>query len=557
MIKSTNKILLSLFLAAAMFGTMGAPKLAQAAEATINMGTTKNFAVLSGETITNTGSTIIKGDVGLYAGTSFPGQTDVTLTGTLHLNDEVALTAKNDLITAYNDAAGRSVTKTIPRELGGQTLTPGVYTSIEKDFLLNGILTLDGQGDPNAVFIFQTDATLITGSGSSVVFEDAATACGVFWKVGSSATIGTNSKFAGSILAMTSISLQTGAKVRGQLLARNGSVTLDTNEIISGPCSATLNIIKMVVNDDDDTVVAGNFTISVLKDGLIVDGTTAAGMDAPGKAYTLAPGTYTVGEEAVEGYEASYSGDSEDGTITLAAGDKKTITITNTYVGGVEVSNARIEVTKYDDEGNLLPGAEFTLYENGVEVGEPIETDKNGKIVFTGLSLGDYTLQETRTPEGYVPSDLIEEITIDEEGEVIEVSFTNTKIIGTVSISKVDSKTKAALAGAGFVITDASGAEVFNGKTDNKGMLLADLPYGKYIIEETTAPENYVKTDKKYSVDITENGQVFNLVVENTMTEEKGAILPMAGDTTGFIFLLTGALAVAGGILLMRKKQIA
>lgn len=479
MIKSTNRILLSLFLAAAMFGTMGAPKLVQAAEATIKMGTTSNFAILSGETITNTGSTIIKGDVGLHPGIAFPGKTDVTLTGSLHLNDEVALTAKNDLITAYNDAAGRSVTKTIPSELGGQTLTPGVYTSIEKDFLLNGILTLDGQGDPNAVFIFQTDSTLITGSGSSVLFEDAATACGVFWKVGSSATIGTNSKFAGSILAMTSISLQTGAKVRGQLLARNGSVTLDTNEIVSGPCSATLNIIKMVVNDDDDTVVAGNFTISVMKDGLIVDGTTAAGMDAPGKAYTLAPGTYSVGEEAVEGYEASYSGDSEDGTITLAAGDKKTITITNTYVGGVEVSNAIIEVTKYDDEGNLLPGAEFTLYENGVEVGEPIETDKNGKIVFTGLSLGDYTLQETRTPVGYVPSDLKQEITIDEEGEVIEVSFINTKIIGTVSISKVDSKTKAALAGAGFVITDASGAEVFNGKTDNKGMLLADLPYGK------------------------------------------------------------------------------
>ncbi len=557
MIKSTNRIVLSFLLAVAMFGTMGAPKLAQASEATINMGTTKNFAVLSGETVTNTGSTIIVGDVGLYAGTSFPGQNDVSLTGTLHLNDEVALTAKNDLITAYNDAAGRSVTETIPRELGGQTLTPGVYTSIEKDFLLNGILTLDGQGDPNAVFIFQTDSTLITGSGSSVVFEDAATACGVFWKVGSSATIGTDSKFAGSILAMTSISLQTGAHVRGQLLARDGSVTLDTNRVVSGPCSATLNIIKMVVNEDDDTVVAGDFTISVLKDGLIVDGTTAAGMDAPGKAYTLAPGTYFVGEETVEGYEASYSGDSEDGTITLAAGDKKTITITNTFVGGVEVSNARIEVTKYDDEGNLLPGTEFTLYENGVEVGEPIETDKDGKIVFTGLSLGDYTLQETRTLEGYVPSELIEEITIDEEGEVIEVSFINTKIIGTVSISKVDSKTKAALAGAGFVITDASGAEVFNGKTDNKGMLMADLPYGKYIIEETTAPENYDKTDKKYSVDITENGQVFNLVVENTMTAEKGAILPMAGDSTGFIFLFTGALAVIGGILLMRKKQTA
>lgn len=556
--KSTNKILLSLFLVASMFGTMGAPELVQAAEATITMGTSANFAILSGETITNTGSTEITGDIGLYAGTEFPGVTDVTHNGTLHLNDEVALTAKNDLITAYDDAAGRTP-EIISRELGGQILTPGVYTSNEKDFLLNGILTLDAQGDPDAVFIFQTDSTLITGSASSVVLTRNATACNVFWKVGSSATLGSNSIFAGSILAMTSISLQTGAQVRGQLLARDGSVTLDTNKVISGPCTktSTLNIIKVVVNEEGGTSVAADFTISVLKDGLNVDGSPSAGMDTPGRPYRLTPGTYTVTEEAVEGYEASYSGDSEDGTIIMEKGDEKTIIITNTYVNGVEVSNARIEVTKYDDEGNLLPGAEFTLYENDVEVGEPIVTDENGKIVFTGLSKGDYTLQETRTPEGYVPSDLMEEITIDEDDEVIEVSFINTRIMGTVSISKVDSETGTALAGAGFIITDKAGTEVFNGKTDNKGMLLAVLPYGKYIIEETAAPENYVKTDKKYSVDITENGQVFNLVVENTMTEEKGAVLPMAGDTTGVIFLFTGALAITGGILLLRKKQIA
>jgi len=557
--KSTNRILLSLLLAASMFGTMGAPKLVQAAEATITMGTAANFAILSGETITNTGSTEVTGDIGLYAGTDFPGITDVTHSGELHLNDDVALTAKNDLITAYNDAAGRSVTKTIPRELGGQTLTPGVYTSLEKDFLLNGILTLDAQGDPDAVFIFQTDSELITGSASSVVLTRNATACNVFWKVGSSATLGSNSIFAGSILAMTSISLKTGAQVRGQLLARDGSVTLDTNKVVSGPCTktTTLNIIKKVVNEDDDTVVAGDFTINVLMNGEIVEGTTAEGMDTPGRSYRLAPGTYTVSEEAVEGYEASFSGDSEDGTITLVSGDEKTITITNTYVNGVIVSDARIELTKYDDEENPLPGAEFTLYENDVEVGEPLVTDENGKIVFTGLSKGDYKLQETGTPEGYVPSDVMEEISIVEDDEVIEVTFINTKIMGTVSISKVDSKSKAALAGAGFVITDNAGTEVFNGKTDNKGMLLAELPYGKYVIEETAAPENYVKTDKKYSVDITENGQVFNLVVENTMTEEKGAVLPMAGDTTGTIFLFMGALAIAGGILLMRKKQIA
>ena len=338
-------------------------------------------------------------------------------------------------------------------------------------------------------------------------------------------------------------------------------MTLDRNKIVSGPCtrdlSITLNVIKKIVNENDDSAVAGDFTISVLKDGVDVEGSPSAGMDAPGRAYTLEPGNYSVAEEAVEGYEASYSGDSEDGTITLVSGDEKTITITNTFVNGAIVSNARIELTKYDDDDNLLPGAEFTLYENGVEVGEPLVTDENGKIVFTGLSKGDYTVQETGTPEGYVPSDVMEEITILEDDEVIEVSFINTKIMGTVSISKVDSKTKAALAGAGFVITDNAGTEVFNGKTDDKGMLLAELPYGKYVIEETTAPENYVKTDQKYSVDITENGRIFPQVIENTRIEEKGAVLPMAGDATGNIFLIMGVLAIAGGILMMRKKQIA
>jgi len=554
--RMTSK-LLSIILAASMFGTLAAPRLVMAAEKTVEVGTTSNFAILAGETVTNTGTTEITGDVGLYAGTAFPGAPDVILHGEKHLSDDVALIAKNDLVTAYNDLAGRTP-QIIKRELGGQKLTPGVYVSNEKDFQLTGKLTLDGQGDPNAIFIFQTDTTLITASASSVELIGGAIKCGVFWKVGSSATLGANSNFAGRIFALTSISLETGAEIQGQILARNGSVTLDSNKINGQPCNvqefATLHIIKKVVNADGVSAVAGDFTISVLKDGVDVEGSPSKGMDTPGKPYTLNAGNYTVKEAKAEGYIASYSGDSTDGKITLAAGDNKTITITNTAANGI------IDLEKFDDKGNLLSGAEFTLYKNDNQVGEPLVTDKNGKLTMKNLPIGAYTLKETKAPVGYVRSDVIEKINIVKANETVEISFTNTRIMGQVNIKKVDKDTDKALAGAGFVITDNAGTKVFEGKTNDKGVLSTTLPYGTYIVEEVTAPANYTKTNEKYSVKITENGQVFNLEVENTKTSDKAAaptkdILPKAGSGTDTIFLFMGAIAIIGGILLMRKIQ--
>ena len=475
----------------------------------------------------------------------------------MHLSDSVALIAKDDLVTAYNDLAGRTP-QLINRELGGQTLLPGVYVSATKDFQLTGKLTLDGQGDPNAIFIFQTDTTLITASASSVELIGDATKCGVFWKVGSSATLGANSSFAGRIFALTSISLETGAEVQGQILARNGSVTLDTNKINGEPCDveafATLNIIKKVVNEEGVTAVAGDFTISVLMDGVDVEGSPSVGMDTPGKPYTLAAGNYTIKETNAEGYTASYSGDSTDGKITLAQGDDKTITITNTASKGI------IDLEKFDDKGNLLSGAEFTLYKDNVQVGEPLVTDENGKLTMKNIPIGSYTLKETKAPVGYVLSDVVEKIEIVKANDTIEISFTNTRIMGQINIKKVDKDTDKVLAGAGFMITDNAGTKVFEGNTNDNGVLSTSLPYGKYIVEEVTAPTNYSKTDEKYSVEITENGQIFNLEIENTKTADKAVtptkdILPKAGSTTDMLFLIMGGIAIIGGIILMRKRQ--
>jgi hypothetical protein len=207
------------------------------------LGTAESFAVLGGSAITNTGSSVISGDVGVApscAVTGFPPGTVVN--GTIHRCDAVAAQAQADLTTAYNDAAGRIPTEQVATELGGQTLTTGVYDSASGTFGITGALTLDAQGNPDAVFIFQTDSTLITASASRVVLINGAQACNVFWQIGSSATLGTNSRFAGNILALTSITAKTGATVDGRLLARNGAVTLDTNTITTSECAIAVGV---------------------------------------------------------------------------------------------------------------------------------------------------------------------------------------------------------------------------------------------------------------------------------------------------------------------------
>lgn len=207
---------------------------------TIVLGTASTFGVLAGSTVTNTGPTVINGNVGLSPGSSITGFPPGTATGTIHAADVIADQAQTDLTAAYIDAASRIPTGVAPADLGGLTFTPGVYSNATS-IGITGTVTLDGQGDPNAVFIFQAGSTLITadGTGASVVLlTNGVTACNVFWQVGSSATLGTTSVFAGNILALTSITANSGAIINGRLLARNGAVTLDDNRVT--PCNAVI-----------------------------------------------------------------------------------------------------------------------------------------------------------------------------------------------------------------------------------------------------------------------------------------------------------------------------
>ena len=361
--KTLNKMrFIPLLLTLSLLAMMAVPTMSMADPPTtppmVDLGTAANFAVLAGSTITNTGSSVIyNGDLGLSPGTSVtgfppgafaPGTLPPMMTGTEYVADTAAAQAQIDTTAAYVYAARQAPTTTYADgfDLGGQTLVPGVYKSASS-LGLTGILTLDAQGDPNAVFIFQMGSTLTTATDSTVYLTPGTLPCHVFWQVGSSATLGAGSTFNGTILALTSITANAGVTVYGRLLARNGAVTLISDNItntvcpgttlatVTGTPAATLTVIKHVING---TAVASDFKLHVTSSGIDVANSPLSGAESPGTAYALAAGTYVVSEDAYAGYTASYSVDgtnSTSGNIALASGTtNNTVTITNTYTPG-------------------------------------------------------------------------------------------------------------------------------------------------------------------------------------------------------------------------------
>ena len=205
------------------------PLLAQVAPP---MGDAGTFAVLGGSGVTNTGGTAVTGDVGVAPGiaiTGFPPGT--VIDGGLHSNDAVAQAAQGDLATAYGVLVSQACNTDLSgTDLGGLTLSPAVYC-FASSAGLTGTLTLDAQGDPDAVFVFQIASTLTTATAAAVVLVNGGSDCNVFWQVGSSMTLGGATQFIGNTLALTSITLVTGSSSHGALLASNGAVTLDTNQV--------------------------------------------------------------------------------------------------------------------------------------------------------------------------------------------------------------------------------------------------------------------------------------------------------------------------------------
>jgi hypothetical protein len=261
-------------LATVLIGTAFAP--AASAATTVQLGTATPFAVLGATAVTNVPTSSITGDVGLSPGpgTAYAGITQSQVNGTIYTTDGTGPTgndddpglltdAQNDLTTAYLSAAAQTPTTTFltgDNQLGGQTLVPGVYAfGGATTANLTGPLTLNAQGDPSAVFIFQASSTLVTASNSSVLLENGAQACNVFWQVGSSATLNTATTFVGTIMALTSDTLDTGTTVQGRVLASTGAVTLDDNVItVPSTCATTTSTGSSPTTTTTPTATGGS-----------------------------------------------------------------------------------------------------------------------------------------------------------------------------------------------------------------------------------------------------------------------------------------------------------
>ena len=203
-------------------------------QAPISLGAAFEFAVIAGSSITNTGATNVTGNLGLSPGTSIGGFPPGVLNGTLHINDAIVNQSKLDMTNAYNEAAARVATDivTLSGNIGGLTLTPGLYKSTSSLAISSGDLTFDALGNSNAVFIIQVASSFTTTPGRKVFLTGGAQASNIFWQISSSATFGTTTSFKGTVIALESITFDTGAVLHGRALARNGAVTMDANTFV-------------------------------------------------------------------------------------------------------------------------------------------------------------------------------------------------------------------------------------------------------------------------------------------------------------------------------------
>ena len=260
-----------------------------------NLGAARGFAVLAASTVTNTGVSALIGDLGLSPGISVTGFPPGMLAGTLHVTDPTAAQAQLDLTAAYNDAAGRTLGAiALAGNLGGMRLAPGLYKSTSSLEISSGDLTLDAQGDANAVYIFQMASTLVTTTGRKVILAGGAQAANIYWQVGSSATLGVSSVFKGNILALASITANNGASVEGRLLARTAAVTLDNNVV---------NVAVASVSVDTTAPFVSSATPWNGATAVAIGSTVTARFSEAMSASSITPATFTLmqGATAVSG----------------------------------------------------------------------------------------------------------------------------------------------------------------------------------------------------------------------------------------------------------------
>ena len=512
------------------------------------LGTAEGFAILAGSTVTNTGPSIITGNVGVSPGTAvvgFPPGTVVT--GTIHAADPVAAQAQSDVTVAYNDLAGRASNFNLTgQDLGGLTLTPGVYT-FASSAQLTGTLTLDAQGDPNAEFVFQIGSTLTTASNSFVILINGADSCNVFYQVGSSATLGTNTTFEGNILALASVTLNTGASIlNGRALAQTGAVTLDSNAVSVDGCGS-ISWEKRA--SDGNPVLLGGATFVISPNPLTGIGTLTVvdggANDADGLANGVLQvedvlmGTYTITETiAPPGYAidddptriVTVSGDDYHAVVGIQGVDDIGNTDESDFHNSLLTGSISWEKRATDANPVLLGGATFvispspltgtgtlTVVDGGINDADGLA---NGVLQVNNVLLGTYTITETVAPAGYaIDDDATRTITVsaldlnavvgtqgtNQPGDTDESDFHNR--LGSVSWEKrATDGNPVLLGGATFVIspdplTGAGTLTVVDGGANDadglaNGVLqVVNVLLGTYTVTETVAPAGYAIDD--------------------------------------------------------------
>ncbi|MFY9717978.1 MAG: ice-binding family protein [Thermoplasmata archaeon] len=334
-------------------------------ETAIPLASASTFAALGGSSVTNTGPTRLTGDLGVSPGTSIVGFAagSGTYTGTEYRADGIAMGAQANVTIAYNDAKGlTNCPVSVAGNLGGQTLTPGLYKSTSTLGITSGDLTLSGGGNPNGVFVFQVASSFTTTSGRTVILSDGAQAGNVFWQIGSSATIGTTSVVQGTILASASITMNSGSTLDGRALAESGDVTLADSTIVV-PTTSTPTSYPVTFTESG---LPAATSWAVTLGGTLVSSTTAT------VVFNLVSGTYAYSVD-LAGYIASpasgsvtVSGASASQAISFAAGAAGTSTATFTETG-------------------LAAGTSWSVTLNGV-----LTASVTATIAFSALVSGTY-----------------------------------------------------------------------------------------------------------------------------------------------------------------------
>jgi hypothetical protein len=326
---------------------------AQAAATTPPLGTAANYAAVAATTITNTGPTVINGDLGVFPGTAVVGFPPGHVNGTIHAGDAPANVAADDAETAYNQAAGEPCDFTLSNpDLGGATLLPGVYCFTVSEVHLTGTLTLNANGDANAAWIFKTGSTLVTASNSSVVLIGGATPCNnnnITWQVGSSATLGSATSFVGNILASASVTLNTGAVSTGGLYGNTGAVTMDTNTVSTCGAAGGKGGPAITTTPSGSVPVGGSISDSAtLNGGVTPTGNVTFQLFGPGDTTCSTPiatktgalaggsassGNVTASTAGTYNWVATYAGDANNNGVISPCGSE-TVRVSSAVMTG-------------------------------------------------------------------------------------------------------------------------------------------------------------------------------------------------------------------------------